>query len=352
MRRFKKAWIPIIVVPPLLFAFQNCGEFNASSGIENSSPIATAPVSGQRFLKGQTLNSEILPYNVDASAKENMKSYLQLTNFKAVAFSEDGQVFIVDKDIVQSQSEINRIALEVCQLKSKNRACAIFAEGNLVKFDEDDFFKSHAKVLENTTVYDHSRLPALADHWKEYFSKNYPGKNIFDSIAVDGGGGVYRGWSDDSQEDSNSRAIQFCEAPGQSKCALYAEGLKVVFDLDKINYSSHTVLYGPKPLVASEIPFISHQVRMERAIPLINELVQQKRHIAIAINRYGVWYGKSSVDAISNQELQALVESCTALIRRAEPDSPGFKHRCFLYSVDNNVVMTRDSFAEAALGEI
>jgi len=352
MRNLKKYFIMALLVPVAL-TFQNCQEFEAGSANAPSTSITpTAPnpdVPERVFLAGQAVDSTLLPFNVSDETRSQIDSYLNTVGFKAIAFADNGELVARITTDATSQLEATQIVLEVCQLHNENRPCAVFAEGNTVKYDEAVFFDQFVRAIVDIDTLNISQIPALANVHKQTLSERYPDPSqMYDAIAINGLGGVYRGWSNTSQYYAEKRALEFCEAPSDRPCMLYAVGDSVVLDLENLDFSEKYVPYAPEAYDPLKVPFIDGS-RVSDATLLEVNRVNNGTHYAVAISRYGHWRSVESQNPITQNEIQTVVDLCTASITRP-PGATGYQHVCFLYAVDNQVVMTREAYETAALG--
>ena len=116
----------------------------------------------------------------------------------------------------------------------------------------------------------------------------------------------------------------------------------MIFDLQNYQWEKQRVFYGPRPFNAQEIPFARDDVRdnleMQHA-----EAMAAGEHFLLWMDRYGnVREVLRSANPVNNRERREASDRCNAAI--PDPPNPEWSKRtCFLYSEDNQVVMTRES---------
>lgn len=305
--------------------------------------------STEEFIAGESYKPELVPYDVSPALAASLANYPNLTGFKAVVLTQEGNGFARSLADATTQEEASQVLLERCQLEFR-QMCALFAEGNVIKYNASEFYTKHVSAISNVTVFDPMKIPGLLTRWKLNYARDYPSQTVtFNAIALGQNGLVQKGWSQVTQADANRRSIEFCEAMGNRPCTLYAEGTSVVFDIDTYQWSPPLVDYGPKALVINRIPFISDRVREVSAMPMYQRMLNTNVRSVVAISRYGHWYHRESNSNITQADRDLVLERCNAL-RELNSDPTAYQHRCFIYSENMQVVMTRAIFEEFALG--
>lgn len=350
-----------------VFLFQNCGDFSTVAGKATmasnepmpepgpgglTDPDSTPPAPedlAPKFKAGDPFAVSLVPYTPDATLQAQLNTYEAQTGFKAVVLAPNGQglAWAARNDLVRTQQEWTRVLLERCQLLSMNRPCSLFAEGNTIKYNEADFFANHRSVIDVPETFDAMKLPGVIDHWRNYHRETYAtGASRFRSIAISWEGTSHTGWSDSSQEESNRRTLEFCEVSANTTCALYAEGNNVVFDLATYRWAAKRVFYGPRTFDLEYVPFISDSYRTTRLKPVYDRVAANQVHAVFAMNRYAQTYIFESPRPITAADQTRAIAECNRLI--PSPDDPRESvNRCFIYSIDMEVLMTRQSILDA-----
>lgn len=239
--------LPLIGITLL---FQNCGAPTAQSSKTNSSsaldiiaePDAPTNISSPEADNNDSLafkaGDEITLSNIPTTRAyllEEFNAYKADNGFKAIALTLDGYGFMMFQrsgSILQStsQEEANRRALEACQFTSNNRPCSLFAEGNLVKYDENRFLTGMKRAIDlNLTQYKPNLVPLITDAIRDNQLKNYNNGTTQKALALSiTGGGGYR-FGDASKSGARTKAVNNCESqPNNDVCFLYAVNGEIV----------------------------------------------------------------------------------------------------------------------------
>ncbi len=345
---------------PLLFllvVFQNCGDGFSSQSLEGEEvssvgddvlprdEIVAVPLIP--FLAGETVALNKLPYQISAASVARLGGYLNSTDPKMIAFTDEGDPYIFSSPLSRDQAEATRVGLERCQLLFE-RLCSLYAEGNIISQDQADFMINFTDHLPRQTVFDPLLIPALNVQWQEVIATNYSnGNNPFQAIAISKEGAVQNGWSSLSQDEANRRALEFCQTWGRP-CTLYAVANQVVFDYATLRWSPNLIEHAPSPLNNARIPFITESQRLT-ITPLIQGLSPTTKFV-IALGRYGQYDIKidnTAGAAISNATRMSALADCNLQI--PPPTPPGRGHECFIYSEGQQITMTQETLNRFAL---
>lgn len=317
--------------------FQNCGNYTGTSEQSVSSELEVAD--DAKFKAGDDFNAKKIPYTLDPDFKNLVENYRTRVGFKALALAANGKGSIRSGDAFYDQEDANQAALQDCQLIAQ-LPCALFAEGDFIKYDERDFYSHHGFWITDVVNFDPNALPGLAKQWRE--SNTYINRtNAFKAYAIGPSGAGSAGWSEDSQAEANRRALEFCEILSTKlhPCVLYAVGNNVVFKSSSFSWSSPQIsqLAGD-PLVIAKIPFI-REVDRNPILNLYNQISSSK-HLVVVMSRYGHYRAilASSIAAAKETALN----NCNAAL---DVDS---RYECFVYSEDKNVVMSIQSLRAAS----
>jgi hypothetical protein len=345
--------------------FQNCGgqmgqgsstltslEANPIPEGENPQPSDPDPIpEGETptliFKAGEKVSSLKLPYKPSEDFKKRVTAYLSYKGFKAIAMAENGIGVAQTDSAFTSQKEANDIMLERCQLLAGNMPCALLAEGNLYKYNEDDFYKARINVLESgKRKFNAITIPGLAHIWRTHAAgEGYmTRKNKYKAYAIGHYGATSPGWGEISQQEANRRAVEFCETISLNACTLYAVGNDVVFNVSGFSMSTKPVLkFSPSTFSVTMVPFISEDVRTGATGELKNvpDLVKKKKQVVVTLSRYGHY--RVEVGTTMNAALiSAALDNCNKMIAKGSP------FQCFIYSKNLDVVFTRATL-EASL---
>ncbi len=251
-------------------------------------------------------------------------------------------------ELITSQAELNRVLLERCQLAS-GQNCALFAEGNLIKYGEADFVANHINRIEVPEVFDGMKIPGVVVYWRAYQRDTYGKGSIpFESLAFSPQGGTSSGFSETSQAEASRRALEFCEAVRDLPCTLYMEGDTVAFDLETFEWSRKRIFYGPREFDLTIVPFIADTYRNGVLKTIMDRVAAGQSHAVFAMNRYGVNYiFESPAPATETQRARAITE-CNIRVPVPTPGQLNV-HRCFIYSVDLEVVLTQQQLRDATV---
>jgi len=188
-----------------------------------------------------------IPFVPDSVRSGALAQYGAKAGFKAIAIGFDGTaVFVPDPqpvDVIGSQAEANRVALERCEMQSISAPCTLFASGNTVVLDP--------AVMQWTPAIDYTRtaiqtnVPGMTAanynaHMTPYLTGVTQGSQGVTYIAEDGDGG--NAWTT-TQAAADSQALAFCNGTvgAGSKCFRYAIDRSVVMspsNLDAIRNHS------------------------------------------------------------------------------------------------------------------
>lgn len=325
--------------------FQNCGANHSVTSTSTSESLE-----GQAFVAGQEYQPELVPYKVSTAFNENLLAYKARTGLKAIVLNQSGEGLAQTVGGAQTQEEVNQVLLERCQLVFGNKPCAVFAEGNIIKFNEVDFYKNHKNAIAAIGVqFDANKIPGALKRAKDALALSYPNPNdTYNSLAIGRDGTIHRGWSAATQAEADRLALEMCESIRNLVCTLYASGLNVVFSLENFQWTPAAVhYYAPAAFDLSKIPFIDDLAR-RGGLSTANSQLMSGQHVVIALNRYGRWGVVASGNPISAADRTLAINRCNERIVYG----PGttFEYKCFVYSVDRSVVLTRDEFTMASFG--
>ncbi len=330
-----------------VISFQNCGKL-VSKG-ESSQSTNIEGLADTSFFKGDPYDPSLIPFKITTEDAINAARFYNNRNgFRAMAFTEIGEMYVSssgDNQNVEDQADWDEAVLERCQLQYMNRPCSLFASGDLIAQDRNDFLVNFNSVITVPETFSGQFIPGNINHWQNHAEQTYPDVDPgeFKSYAVGRHGATHSGWSRVSQEDATRRAMEFCEAIIDEPCTLYAVGMNVVFDLNDYQWDEKRIIYGPAAFNADTIPFVDDNVR-----EIIRAEQSQSAFYALALDRYGFWESVQSTQAVTQAEINQMIADCNAKI---PPPAPGGRRRdCFLYSVDDQVVYTRESFSLATFG--
>ncbi|MCJ8275843.1 MAG: hypothetical protein MJK18_03305, partial [Bdellovibrionales bacterium] len=120
-----------------------------------------------------------------------------------------------------------------CQFTSSNRPCSIFAEGNVVKYDENRFLTGMKRAIDlNLTQYDPNNVPLITDEIRRTRLPDYTNAEGRKALALSiTGGGGYRFSTSQTQSQVSVIAVSNCEdQPNNDVCFLYAVNGRVVLN--------------------------------------------------------------------------------------------------------------------------
>ena len=331
-----------------LLSFQNCGSLN--SGMESKSSDSNAQLNDGSFFKGEPYDPDLIPFELtDQAAVDAARTYLNRQGYRTMAFTEDGDIYIANSGnnaLVENQDDWDEAVLERCQLTHMNKPCSLFASGDLIAQDRADFVVGFNSKITVPATFDGNLLPGPINYWQKYQAANYgTGTPTYQSMAIGRNGASHNGWSDVSQAESDRRALEFCESVSDLTCTLYAQGMNVVFDLNSYQWEPRRVFYGPRDFNVDEIPFVTESVR---------ETIRSQYggsnlpYFALALDRYGRWESIRSSSPIVQADLDTITNQCNLKIPVVEGGA--FQKTCFIYSIDAQVVLTRDEFRATSLG--
>ena len=355
---WKKLSVILISFISLALVFQNCSGGTEANRASNSNNIPTAT----GFKAGDTFDPTVLPYEInDQAFIDGLNRYMdefRMDLVKAIAFAADGSGYVAwtSDDRVGGQEEWDRVVLERCELQNR-QACTLFASGNVLVHDEEDFYDSHQSLINLSPVFDGTQVPGLLTHWRDLLPVNYPpnGQGEFKAYAIGLFGNTHSGWSNasdlttNSQAEANRRAIEFCEAMSETRlCMLYAIGEQVIFD--PINYvlpTQRTIDYSPgQTFDPSTVPFVRDVSRTD-ILNRYNAAVSNGESFVLAIDRFGSYDIATSAGAITDVERNIATTGCKSNV----VINPGaFDRECVVYAENDQVVWDFATFRQRALG--
>lgn len=180
-----------------------------------------------------------MPFVPAATRTGLLATYTARTGFKAVAVGLDGTAsFVPDaRDVIGSQDEATRIALERCEMTATNAPCTLYAVGNTVVLDPADMRWTAAIDYTRTRV--QTNLPGTTDanwtaHMVPYLAAIARGSKGATYIAEDGSGG--NSWQA-TQSLADSQALAYCRqfVTAPASCFRYAIGASVVMTPNNLN---------------------------------------------------------------------------------------------------------------------
>ena len=360
MGQFKILLVFTITCFAITLGFQNCGSINSNSGDNTSS--STGNPDAEAFVAGQDYDASLVPANPNGSLTSDLlEDYATWTGgFKAIAMNEDGNGVTRHRPTeARDQEDLNKTALEICQLRFDNKPCAIVVEGNTFKYNSSELASYRADQfagMPNTV--DVNWVPGVLALWAEALNGNYIAKfsenNDLRALAINTNGNVSGGWSSANQNEANRRAIQNCEviSYGQYPCILYAVNMNIVWDPARTNelFNPNPVTFGTRTLVASEIPLITDAQQQIVADNIALRQSNSDHHFAVLFGRFGREFRVEPFAAPpTSAELDAVLDTCNQDYAAAHgPTSSGFQQRCFVYSVNEVVRLTADEFGSAS----
>lgn len=187
--------------------------------------------------KETTLNNKI-PLLTFGQRDTVYTNYSARSNPKALAIALEGGYFIVShtsEKPVGSIEEARRLVLERCELEMRTSPCILYAENVNVVFEPDRTILKSVIDYNRTTI--HTNIPGMRN---EIFTNNIQNNylqnlgNNFGAIYITsrGAGGMAR--STISQEDADSKALDFCNAEiigTDYVCVKYAQGATIFVDM-------------------------------------------------------------------------------------------------------------------------
>ena len=280
-----------------------------------------------------------MPYVPQGRLVNDLATYEALTGFKAMAVAKNGVGLGFSRSQYISQEDANKAVLAACQVLAQNEPCSLFAEGNQLKYDESDFYLKHESVIESgPRVLDFAKIPGLISILHQDLATRYA-TNLsmpYKAIAI-GNYGKVPFMLGATQADANRRVLELCEAITAETCTLYAEGNQVVFNVTEFNwnYSIRYLQFAPTAFDASKVPFVGANFRTDpNFFAGIPAMVTQGRNPVVALGKEGhFWIGSAAGKTVAENRATAQT-SCDALI-------PGGKHKCIIYSINNDIVWTR-----------
>ncbi|HEX4456124.1 MAG TPA: S1 family peptidase [Kofleriaceae bacterium] len=183
-----------------------------------------------------------IPYATSAARASAIAAYAAITGFKAIAIGLDGTIVqLATTDVVASQAEANRIALERCEMQTKLAPCTLFAEGNSVVFAPNwSPVIDYAREIVGTNL-PGATMASYTAHVPAYLSGVTAGYQGSIYIAADGDGGD--AW-ETTAALAQSTALGFCNqyVGAGFRCLPYATNNRITFGpADLAGYSDYAV---------------------------------------------------------------------------------------------------------------
>ena len=350
---------PKRILAIFLFAFfavslTNCVQSTTrSSSASSITPEPDDDIQTQNqelFLAGQPLNIDQLPMVPQGRLVEDLEDYTLVPGFKAIAMAANGYGAAQGDARFATQAEANLAVLQRCQIEADNQPCSLLAEGDALAFSESEFMSQFADHLQSgARNFDSSSIPTLSDAIKVLTSgAEYVDRlEAFKAYAIDGRGAGSPGWSEVSQAEANRRALEFCEAIADEACTLYAEGDTVVFNVDAFAWNrTKTIAYAVDgenlAFNPATVPFLLDAERATRMQEVVDR-VNGGENIVIALSKYGHYDFEPNADV--NIAIEDALVECNMELEAAGISD----HSCFIYSVNLNVVMTRQDYVQSSL---
>jgi hypothetical protein len=339
--------------------FQNCSEMAGSDSNNANSVNLGDPADVQTendvlgddippqtpFAAGETFSAADFPYLVtDTDQLALIAGYSARVGYKAFAMTEDGDFYIASTNEaeVEDQADWDQAILERCQIFFENKPCSLLLSGDVYAQNQMDFENNFVSNINLSAVVDANfQFPGVINHWQNIHSTNYPmfDPGEFKAMALGRNGRNVTGFSPTSQAQASRKALEVCESATDDGCILMAEGINVVLDLNNLSFGQNTIRYAPNTVDVDDIPFIDvtlrNTIRNEYALAINNGF-----HYALILDRYGQHTRETQNAPFSQAQLQNLIDQCTANLNVDTRE-------CFVYSIDNQIVMTRDSFERA-----
>lgn len=188
--------------------------------------LALADSFGFRLASPATLAD--LPF-VTTKVRADTSAYAARAGIKAIAVSVDGITSISNGEGVSSQTEVNRIMLERCEMQAALTPCMLFATGNTPVLDVNRPTFVPQIDFARTTV--QTNLPGTTDQHFNQFIPSYladvnAGLNGAIDLAPRGQGAAYTGGN------ASANALTNCTShlkPGDPPCFPYATGRTITF---------------------------------------------------------------------------------------------------------------------------
>ena len=314
----------VAIVIALLF--QNCGAFDtaSSTALPSDGGIST-------FQAGEAFDPALVPANPNnPEFLEKIASYPDATGFKTIVINADGDglVAITNSAEVTDQEDWSRAIQERCQLQF-NKPCAVLAAGDVFMVGGNDLANSYEDRFQDIpTTFDPLRIPGVINHWKQnLLNSDYFTSPNFQAYAINANGGSHRGWSTETQEEANRRALEFCESLslGQWPCFLHTVGMTTIWDPANTEYQPGLVLFGPRPLDVSKIPLITDTFRA-----MVQQAYERMmagapdRHMIVVFARFGRGARVFEYDTpIDDAKRTAALEVCNQRVLETNPAPAG-----------------------------
>ena len=316
------------------------------------------PRSMPRVHYAGTFDPERIP-NVAAEARRraDVAGYASAPGFKAAAYHQRGELFIVSG--VPTQRAAEEKALALCNQdpspQGKGRPCYLYASNNEVvlprrsnvpiavaaadsppvkpppavptpKVEAVPFHDALLAQLERA-------LPAMTVAARAAFATAYESAAAHKALALHPNGGIYRsvGWP--SADDAEQAALEGCQIYYAAPCGLLAvdnvsradaNGNLATRDMPRVRYAG--------AFAVDQIPAISLVVRGRSDIQFYAGAPAAK---AIAFHPWGQIYSVTGAKSQNEAEARALA-ACNGEASRNGQGGP-----CYLYAAANQVVLSR-----------
>ncbi len=294
----------------------------------------------QKFLAGDTFSVDKLPA-LESSLLYNIKNnYDNHSGFKAIALAANGKGASWGGPGFNSQEDVNKVMLERCQLVSNNLPCAIFAEGDTVKYDEVNFITNMKRHIQETSIFNENLLPGITENSKKAFAGGYykTSSRNYRALAIGWVGNAQPGFSDVSQSEANRRALESCEITSFQPCTVYAQGNQVVFDFNNYKWSPKLVHFGPRRFDPQLVPFVRDSDRNNQMKQTVSD-VNSGKYVVLALSRYGHFWRKVQSKPISSDDKKYAKAKCN------QSSGSSTRYQCFIYSVNLDVVFTKSDLS-------
>ena len=350
MSKFQYIFLGSFLVLSALL-FQNCGEMSGSTSESSSQTSSTLPSDEtqpeiqETFKAGDPFDKDLIPITItDDYFKNRVSWYAGNENLKALAISAIGKGSVVVSKNADDQDDINRAAMESCQLASEGFPCVLIAAGNEFKYDSSKLAENYAFAIRDTTTFEAMKIPGFLNIWKRAHSMSgepwgYARKSAsFQAMAIGINGNADHSTSLESQAEANRRAIEACEKRKYTpSCILYAEGNKVVFNSNNFQMPEQKIIaFAPSALDPMKVPFVRDNARSGHIKTAYDKIASEGKDVVIAISIYGHYWALVG-DNANQAFIDQAVDNCNGTL------PSGSTYSCFVYSVNNDVVMTQES---------
>jgi len=196
-------------------------------------------------LNGTSFNRSAIPMTTDSVRNSTLVSnYISADVEKAMAISVTGGVYVTyTYSYILSQQEVERMAVQQCEMQSAISPCILYAVNNSVVFDPDDWVKRTQLIYNNNNVMAISP-PASRDGAltaiRSLLDSLEDGQRYAITITPNGYG--YFGVGDDVASAVTSANSSCASGVHNTRCVEYANSEGVSFSVNniqsKINYPS------------------------------------------------------------------------------------------------------------------